>query len=239
MITGDGNLVDLLVSVRYKVADPRVFLFEVKGGEEVIRSAAEAELRTMVAGRPFPELLTVERGAFQREALARLSAACDRYGSHGLGVQFDSIAVVDLHPPAEVVEAYHEVAKAMESRDEKVNKARVRETRTLKTAEAESKKILAQARAGKLEKVQRAEGEKAAFLAQQQARGTLDFVQELALARDAVDAALAGQSRLPRSKSNWHGAKRAGALLARQAALSDFRLFLGETAAKSLTGRVT
>src|SRR6516164_529972 len=104
MITGDGNLVDLLISVRYRVTEPRVFLFETKGGEEVIRGATEGALRAMVAGRPFPELLTVERGAFQQEALKRLKVACDRYGSHGLGVEFDSIAIVDLHPPADVVD---------------------------------------------------------------------------------------------------------------------------------------
>jgi regulator of protease activity HflC (stomatin/prohibitin superfamily) len=233
MITGDGNLVDLLVSVRYTVADPRVFLFEVKGGEKVIRSAAEAALRTMVAGRPFPELLTFKRAAFQHEALERLKVACDRYGTHGLGVRFDSIAVVDLHPPAEVVEAYHEVARAMERRDEKVNRAHIREVHKLRTAEADSTRIVAQARAGKLEKVQRAEGEKAAFLAQQQTRGTLDFIQELRLTSDAVDAALAGQSV---SEVEKQLARKRREQLARQASLSDFRIFW-ETAAKSLTDR--
>jgi P-type Cu+ transporter len=233
MITGDGKLLDLLVSVRYQVADPRVFLFEVKGGEEVIRSTAEAALRTMVAGRPFSELLTIGRGAFQREGLERIKLACDRYGTHGLGVQFDSLAIVDLHPPAEVVEAYHEVAKAMERRDRKVNEAHVRQTHTLRTAEAESEKIVAQARAGKLEKVQRAAAEKAAFLAQQQARGTLDFAQECHLFSDAVDAVLAGRSVV---EVEAQRVRKRRDQLARQAALSDFRLYW-EAAAKSLTGR--
>ncbi len=128
MITGDRNLVDLLATVRYKVMEPRVFLFEVKSGEEVIRGATEAALRAMVAGRPFPALLTAERGAFQTEALKRIKLACDRYGSHGLGVAFDSIAVVDLHPPADVVDAYYDVAKAMERRDQKINEARAQAT---------------------------------------------------------------------------------------------------------------
>ena len=212
-----------------------MFLFEVKSGEEVIRGATEAALRAMVAGRSFPELLTIERGAFQHEGvLKRLKAgACDRYGSQGLGVAFDSIAVVDLHPPAEVVDAYHEVARAMERRDQKINAARERATHKLKTAAADSLDIVAKARAGALEKVQRAEGDKAAFLALHQARSTLDFCQEWRLMNEAVDGVLAGRAVDAVEKERQ--AKR-HQQLARQAALADFRLFW-ETAAKSLSGR--
>ncbi len=233
MITGDGNLVDLLVSVRYRVTEPRVFLFAIKGGEEVIRGATEAALRAMVAGRSFPELLTVERGAFQHEALKRIKLACDRYGSHGLGVEFDSIAVVDLHPPADVVDAYYEVAKAMERRDQKINAATERATRKLKTTAAEAAKIVAQARAGAVEKVKRAEGDRAAFLALQQAHGTLDFAQECRLTSAAVDAVLAGRAVDEVEKELQ--AKRQEQL-DRQTALADFRLFW-DISANALAGR--
>ena len=111
-----------------------------------------------------------ERGAFQAEALKRLKVACDRYGSHGLGVEFDSIAVVDLHPPAEVVDAYYEVAKAMERRDQRVNAATEKATRRLKAALADAAQIEARARATGLETKKLAEGERARFLSQQRAR---------------------------------------------------------------------
>jgi P-type Cu+ transporter len=233
MLTGDGNLVDLLVSVRYRVTEPRVFLFEVKGGEEIIRGATEAALRAMVAGRPFPQLLTVERGAFQEEALKRLKLACVRYGSHGLGVEFDSIAIVDLHPPADVVDAYYAVAQAMEQRDQRINAARERATRRLKTSAAEAASIIAKGRAGAVETVKQAEGERAAFLAIQRARGTLDFTEELRLSHAAVDAVLAGRPT-DEVEKEWHAERRRQ--LARQAALADFRVFW-ETAGKALAGR--
>jgi Cu+-exporting ATPase len=233
MLTGDGNLLDLLVSVRYRVADPRVFLFEVKNGEDVIRASAEATLRTMVAGRPFPELLTAERGSFQREALRRLKLAADRHGSHGLGVEFDSIAIVDLHPPSEVVDAYYEVARAMERRDQRINAARAKATKMEKAALADSARIVAEARAESAEKVKQAEGETAAFLAYQRARNTLDIVQERRLAVAAVDAVLAGRPA-DEVEKEWRANRTQR--LAQQAALADFRLYW-ETAAKSLAGR--
>jgi Cu+-exporting ATPase len=233
MISGDGNLVDLLVSVRYRVTEPRVFLFEVKGAAEVIRGATEAALRAMVAGRPFPALLTVERGKFQDEALQRVRQACDRYGTHGLGVEFDSIAIVDLHPPADVVDAYYEVAKAMERRDQKINGAHEKSTRKLKAAATLADKLIGDARASAVETLRQAEGERSAFLALQQARGTLDFADELRLATGAVDAVLAGRPAAEADK-RWRAQRRQQ--LERQAALADFRLFW-DTAARSLASR--
>jgi Cu+-exporting ATPase len=233
MITGDGNLVDLLATVRYRVVEPRVFLFEVKDSEEIIRGATEAALRAMVAGRPFAVLLTAERGAFQTLALKRVKVACDRYGSHGLGVEFDSIAIVDLHPPAEVVDAYYRVAKAMEERDQKINRAHEQAIVRLKTAAAEAQRIVSEARAGAMEKIKQAEGERSAFLAYQRARGTLDFAQECWLNRDAVDAVLAGR---PVADVDGELQEKRRAALARQRALVDFRVYW-ETAARSLAGR--
>src|SRR4029077_15995533 len=58
MMTGDGNLVDLLVNVRFRVTEPRIYLFEGNDPDEALRAIAESELRALVAGRPFLELLT-------------------------------------------------------------------------------------------------------------------------------------------------------------------------------------
>src|SRR5262249_17995372 len=44
MMTGDGNLVDLLVTVRYRVTDAHEFLFQVSNVEELLRAATESEL---------------------------------------------------------------------------------------------------------------------------------------------------------------------------------------------------
>ncbi len=131
MITGDGNLVDVLVSVRFRVTEPRVYLFQVNNVDEILRAATESELRSMVAGRPFLDLLTSQRGKFQDRALERIKARCKQLAYDGLGIEIDSIAIVDLHPPAEVVDDYYRVAEAMENRDRDINLAEA--TKTEKT----------------------------------------------------------------------------------------------------------
>src|SRR5262249_60743398 len=60
MITGDGNLLEVMGSVRYVVDNPRAYLFEARDVPAVLRNAAEAVLRAGVAARTFGWLLLVE-----------------------------------------------------------------------------------------------------------------------------------------------------------------------------------
>ena len=46
---------------------------------------------------------------------------CRAYPGGGLGINLDGFVLHDLHPPQEVVPAYHEVTRAVEMRDRAVN----------------------------------------------------------------------------------------------------------------------
>src|SRR5207249_1547690 len=61
MLTGDDDLVEILATVRYHVADARRFLFGVANADALVRANAESVLRAVVAGRRFQELLTTRR----------------------------------------------------------------------------------------------------------------------------------------------------------------------------------
>ena len=63
MVTGDGNLVEVSATLRYRVADPRAYLFAVQRPGGPVRSAAESALREQVAAQPFLELLTTRRSS--------------------------------------------------------------------------------------------------------------------------------------------------------------------------------
>jgi hypothetical protein len=190
-------------------------------------------LRTLVAGRPFHELLTVRRAQFQDEVLARLQAKCAAYGSSGLGIALDGISLIDLHPPQDVVSAYYEVAQAMENRARRINLAEETATSKLNAAKAEAAKILAQARAAQNEKVLRAEGEKTRFVQRSQARRELSVRQELLLTLDAMGAVMKGTSPLQAEKEMQDRRTR---LVALQGVLTDFRQYW-DSVAKALTGR--
>jgi Cu+-exporting ATPase len=190
LITGDGSLVELLATVRYSVSDPRRYLFEVSAPEDLLRAATESALRETAAGHPIVELLTVRREEFRRAVLARLAERCRQYGEHGLGVELDGLALHDLHPPQEVVPAFHEVARAMERLDQQRNAAQADAIRAVAGAEAEALALKRKADEVAFEKVAQAEAARDEFLAWYRARHRLGPLEELRLLGEALLAHL-------------------------------------------------
>ena len=162
MITGDGNLVEVQVSVFYTVRDPRVYLFEVGDPEAVLRALTESALRDVIAQRPFLPLLTSHREEFQQAVTAQLQARCRE--EYRLGIELHAVTVQDLHPPQQVVDAYYTVTRALSQKEQRVLEARI-ERETLISIEAKARsRTLAEARAAYEAAVARAEAERDAFL---------------------------------------------------------------------------
>jgi Cu+-exporting ATPase len=233
MITGDGDLLEVQATVRFRVANPRVYLFEVRDPDETVRAAAEAVLRGMIAGRPFADVLTVERGAFQEDARRRLEERCRQYGPRGLGIHLEGLSLHDLHPPPEVVPAYYEVTQALEDHDRMINEAEAAATATKETSMAEGQKIIHEARAAKTEKIKVAEGYRDGFKMRSEGRKTLSQEQEWRLLSESLASSLNGASPTEASAAYERRRKEA---VARQAALTDFRLFW-DTLGRALSGR--
>jgi Cu+-exporting ATPase len=231
MITGDGNLVDVQATVRYRVAQPRLFLFGVSGVDDIVRAAGESVLRGTVAGKPFHDLLTVYRGDFQDEVLKRLKERLREYG--GLGIELEGVSLLDLHPPADVVDAYYDVAKAMEGRTQQINEAGRQAIQKIKGAEAESEQIVARARAVFTEKTSQAAGELARFQARSRGRRDVDFLDEVYLTLGAADAVLRGR---PVAAVTEEHERRRQQIRQVQAALTDMRIYWDQLG-NSLIGR--
>ena len=230
MMTGDGNLVEMQATIRYTISEPRVYLFEVTDAPNVVRGAAESVLRELVAGRTFADLLTTDREAFHTTALARLRQRCE---NNRLGVRLEGLSLADLHPPQEVVEAYHQVTTAMEKRDERVNQATSEALSQERKQEANSLQTVRKAEAAALDEVRRAEAARDAVTARITARKALAWDQEWDLLRGAVVEAWNEQNS---DNAERHYRERRADAVARQVALTDFRLYW-EALARALTDR--
>jgi Cu+-exporting ATPase len=233
MITGDGNLLEVQASVRYTVAQPRIYLFEVADAPAVLRNAAESALREIVAGRPMADLLTANRAAFRRLALARLGRRLAESGAGGLGLRLEGFSLHDLHPPQEVVQSYHEVTRAMEARDRRINEAEADRLSLRRAQEARGLQLVREAEAAKYDAVRKARARRAEFLARYRARRALPWQEELALGGAVYDALAAGK---PATDVKRDYQKRRGQARARQEALADFRLYW-DRLTEALTGR--
>jgi Cu+-exporting ATPase len=229
MITGDGNLLELQATVRYTIADPRVYLFEVRDLEPLLRAATESALREVVAGQPFLDLLTVNRESFRRDVLARLRQRCQALGGNGLGIRLEGLSLHDVHPPQEVVPAYHDIARAKEARDRMLNEAHAEATRKKRAAEAQALQIERQALSTALETVQQATAARDMFLARYVARGRLSFTEEW----DLLEQSFLGTDLAAAALDYEH---RRQELIATKVFLTDFRL-AWEALVAALRGR--
>jgi Cu+-exporting ATPase len=217
MITGDGDLVEVWATVRYRAADPRKYLFGSPNPEAVIRSAAESVLREVVAGARFHDLLTVRRATVEREALDRLRRRLAEVAPDGLGVELDGVTLHDLHPPEEVVSAYHAVAQAIQERDRVINQAEADALRTRRRAQEEADRVTRRATAEAHAARESAKADRDAFLAWHRARTGLAPDEEAAFAAERADRVKSGQN--PESVDRDLAARRKQLLDDRRAAL--------------------
>jgi regulator of protease activity HflC (stomatin/prohibitin superfamily) len=224
MITGDGNLVEVQAAVRYTVSRPHLYLFEVRDPDELLRGAAEGVLREMMAARPFELVLTSQRRQFQEEVLKRLTERCGHYGpgGRGLGIQLESVSLLDLHPPQEVVDSYYNVTRAMEARDKMINDAQAEALEKERSARADAVRTVQGAEADRNQLLRQAAADQAVFLARQSARTQLSVEQETALLGRVAEDLLSGKSP---AEAHRTYEQRRGNLLAWQGRLTDFRLF--------------
>jgi Cu+-exporting ATPase len=233
MITGDGNLLEVQGSVRYTIDDPRTYLFEVSQPEKVLRNAAESVLREVVAGRRMADLLTGDRGAFQSEVLDRVRERCRESRPGGLGIYVEGVSLHDLHPPQEVVNAYHDVTRAMELLDRRKNEAKADRIRRKREQQARTEQTIQQAEAEKFEKVRLARARQAEFLARRAGRSQLSWREEWELFADLYSALAAGR---PSDEAKREYRQRRRDAIARRKALTDFRVYWDSLTA-ALAGR--
>jgi Cu+-exporting ATPase len=233
MITGDGNLLELQGSIRYRICNPRAYLFAAADPEAALRSAGEAVLRELVAAQTFAQLLTEDRARFQDEALVRLGERCRRLGPEGLGIEIEGVALHDVHPPTEVVEAYHQVTMAMEARDKRINEATATAMRDERDQLARGVRTVRQAEATAREQVTLTQARLDAFKARYAQRNQLSATDEQELAAQVRRALERGEEWFDPAGAYL---RRREAALQLQAALTDFRLYW-DMLSEALTGR--
>jgi Cu+-exporting ATPase len=232
IITGDGNLFEVQCTVRYTLSNPRAYLFDVTDPEAILRSATESVLRERIGSSGFGELLTTDRGLLQQQVQARLEERCSS-GAAGLGVRLEGVSLHDLHPPQEVVVAYHRVTEAMERRDRQVNEAEADSKLRVATQEGARLETIRTAEAEKTERIRLAEARLAAFRSRYEQRTRLPLTVECQLAWDAWQAVRGGQAAQDAARDYRQRRRTA---LAIQATLTDFRLYWDALGA-ALAGR--
>ena len=161
LLTGDQNLVKTRASIQYYIQAPYPYLFRTEDLTSSLRALLLRTLSRAVALRNVDEILTTGRVALQNEVQRDLQAEADRLE---LGVTLTAVTLEQVTPPAEVRDAFLEVANAREDRNRIVQEARGYAMELVPRARGEAQEMSQQAEIHRTEVINRAQGESQHFV---------------------------------------------------------------------------
>jgi membrane protease subunit HflK len=162
MQTGDNNIVRASFAVQYTVKDAFLAEFRVETPDKVVRDAAQAAMREVVARMTVDEVLREQRAMVASEATRRLQDILESYES---GIFVQSVQLQDVQPPAPVRAAFDSLMESNQDADRLVNEAEGYRNEVLPRARGEAAEVTAQAEGYRDARIAEATGEAARFTA--------------------------------------------------------------------------
>ncbi|HEY3698285.1 MAG TPA: FtsH protease activity modulator HflK [Spongiibacteraceae bacterium] len=161
MLTQDENIVDVSISVQYRVADPQSYLLKVKQPEGTLEGAMESSLRHVVGAAMMDQIIISEgREQIAVDVQQRLQQYLDAYGT---GIQVDKVNIEDAHAPSQVQDAFNDVPRAKEDRERLKNEAETYANGVIPEARGRAQRQLEEANAYHDQVIARAQGEASRF----------------------------------------------------------------------------
>ena len=161
MLTGDQNIIDIDFVVQWRVKSASDFLFNIREPEPTIKIVAESAMREVVGKTTLEDALTVKRQDVEDRTRDLLQNILDEYGA---GVLIADVKLQKVDPPAQVIDAFNDVQRALQDKERKQNEALTYSNDILPRAKGEAQRMIQDATAYKEKLIREAEGEANRFL---------------------------------------------------------------------------
>lgn len=162
MLTKDENIVQVSISVIYRIGNLENYLFNVTDPEESLRQATASSLRQVVGHTTLDEIITKGRESWGQNVETLLSSILNDYKA---GIVVVSVSPQPARAPEKVQDAFDDAITAQEDEKRYMEKARSYQEKVLPIARGKAQRLLSEAEADASEWVFRAEGDVAEFLA--------------------------------------------------------------------------
>lgn len=160
MLTGDENIVDINLTVVWKIKDAKDYLFSIRSPDETVSVAAQSVLREIVGQSEMQPIITGDRGKVEDETKEELQRVLDEFKA---GVLIVRVKLQKADPPREVVDAFNEVQRAKADMERFKNEAEAYRNEVLPKARGHAAQIAQDAEAYKAATINKAEGEAKRF----------------------------------------------------------------------------
>lgn len=162
MLTGDLNIVDVEWIIQYRIVDPAAWLFNVQEKNQTIRDISQSVVNTLVGDRAILNVMTTERSIIQENAMEMMNENFDQLG---LGISVIAVQLQNVVPPAGVQAAFEDVNKASQDMERFINEGIEAYNAEIPLAQGQADQQIQIAQGYAIERVNRANGDVARFLA--------------------------------------------------------------------------
>ncbi|MFJ2388883.1 FtsH protease activity modulator HflK [Pseudomonas koreensis] len=156
MLTEDENIVEVPLTVQYKITNLQDFVLNVDQPEISLQHATDSALRHVVGSTAMDQVLTEGRELMASEIKERLQRFLDTYRT---GITVTQVNVQNAAAPREVQEAFDDVIRAREDEQRSRNQAETYANGVVPEARGQAQRILEDANGYRDETISRAKGE--------------------------------------------------------------------------------
>lgn len=161
MLTGDENIVDIGFVVLWNIKDAAAYLFNIQNPEKTVKEVAESAMREVVGKSRVQDVLTEKRSQIEHDVRDLMQRTLDSYGS---GINITQLQMQRAEAPAQVIDAFRDVAAAAIDQRRIQNQAWAYSNKVIPEARGEVQRILQEAQAYKERVIAEAHGEASRFL---------------------------------------------------------------------------
>ena len=162
MLTQDENIVDVELTVQYRLSDVEKFLFAVAEPDRALRQSTQSAVREVVGTSTMDFIITEGRQEVAERTKLLLQQKLDSYGT---GLFITEVNLRAARPPAPVQSAFEDAIKAREDQVRLVNEAQAYANDRLPRARGASARLVEEARGYSEQAVARAKGDASRFSA--------------------------------------------------------------------------
>lgn len=160
ILTQDENIVDLKLTVQYKIKDANAYLFNVRDPDTTLIQVTESAVREIVGKNKMDLIITEGRKEIEPQLEALIQEILDRYGT---GLQVTSVNMQQATAPVEVRDAFLDVVRSREDEQRLINEAQTYANGIVPVARGAAARQAQEANAYKAKVIAQAEGETSRF----------------------------------------------------------------------------
>ena len=156
MLTEDENIIEVPLTVQYRVSNLQEFVLNVDQPEVSLQHATDSALRHVVGSTSMDQVLTEGREQMAIDVRERLQRFLDTYKT---GITVTQVNIQSAAAPREVQEAFDDVIRAREDEQREKNQAEAYANGVIPEARGQAQRLVEDANGYREEVVARAQGE--------------------------------------------------------------------------------